>query len=199
MNELYVAEVIKKGALKAQVVADHDPTSPREWDNVGKMVCWHRRYNLGDEQPKNIGPDEFLLSLMRDREQRLFYKDVPDDIAEEHVQKYLEKHYYILPLYLYDHSGITMRCEPFGCRWDSGQVGWIYCSKEDAEKECLPDPEACLEAEVAVYDQYLRGDVYGYEILDEDGECLDSCWGFFGLDSCVEEAKSALERSPYQL
>ena len=23
--------------------------SPREWDNMCTMVCWHRRYNLGDK------------------------------------------------------------------------------------------------------------------------------------------------------
>ncbi len=22
--------------------------SPREWDNLGHMICWHRNYNLGD-------------------------------------------------------------------------------------------------------------------------------------------------------
>ena len=32
---------------------EHDdyPDNPRDWDNAGEMVCWHRRYNLGDEEP----------------------------------------------------------------------------------------------------------------------------------------------------
>ena len=32
----------------------------------------------------------------------------------------------ILPLYLYDHSGLTMSTNDFGDRWDSGCVGFIY-------------------------------------------------------------------------
>ena len=27
---------------------DSDPSNPREWDNFGTMVCFHRRYALGD-------------------------------------------------------------------------------------------------------------------------------------------------------
>ena len=38
----------------------------------------------------------------------------------------------ILPLYLYDHSGITMNTCGFSCPWDSGQVGWIYASAMDS-------------------------------------------------------------------
>lgn len=29
---------------------DQDPINPREYDNLGTMVCWHPRYNLGDKQ-----------------------------------------------------------------------------------------------------------------------------------------------------
>jgi hypothetical protein len=40
----------------------------------------------------------------------------------------------------------------------------------------------CLEQEVETYDQYLTGDVYGFVVYDEDGQEVDSCWGFFGDD-----------------
>lgn len=41
----------------------------------------------------------------------------------------------ILPLYLYDHSGLTMSTSDFGDRWDSGCVGFIYMDKDTAMKE----------------------------------------------------------------
>lgn len=41
----------------------------------------------------------------------------------------------MMPLYLMDHSGLAMQTESFHDPWDSGQVGWIYVSKEDALKE----------------------------------------------------------------
>ena len=41
----------------------------------------------------------------------------------------------ILPLYLYDHSGLTMSTNDFGDRWDSGCVGFIYMDKDTAMRE----------------------------------------------------------------
>jgi len=99
----------------------------------------------------------------------------------------------VLPLYLYDHSGLTMRVTPFSCSFDSGQVGIIYATKEQIDKEFDGDYDrarACLESEVEVYDQYLTGDVWGYVIEDQDGNHLDSCWGFYGHEYCEQEAKN---------
>jgi len=45
------------------------------------------------------------------------------------------KTHIILPLYLYDHSGITMNTTGFSCGWDSGQVGYIVMSYEKIRKE----------------------------------------------------------------
>ena len=47
----------------------------------------------------------------------------------------IEENYVILPLYLYDHGGITMRTSSFSDPWDSGQVGWIYASKQEFRNE----------------------------------------------------------------
>ena len=100
---------------------------------------------------------------------------------------------YVLPLYLYDHSGITMNTGGFSCPWDSGQVGFIYAMKDYADSE-TPDPVKYLEGEVKTYDQYLTGDVYGYTVEDPEGYAEeDSCWGFYGLDYCLEEAKGAAD------
>ena len=125
----------------------------------------------------------------------------------------------ILPLYLYDHSGITMSCGPFNCPWDSGQVGYVYCTREAILKEYNAKRVSgkmrkrvadVLKQEVATYDDFLTGQVYGYEVFaideeaDEDGdeaegELLDSCWGFFGLDYCKQEAKEVAEYQAEQL
>jgi hypothetical protein len=44
-----------------------------------------------------------------------------------------------------------------------------------------------LRSEVNTYDEYLTGQVYGYRVykVDEEGneeedECIEGCWGFFG-------------------
>ena len=52
--------------------------------------------------------------------------------------------------------------------------------------------ENLLRTEVETYDQYLRGECYGFQLY-EDGEEIDSCWGFLG-GGCGwrEEVKSYL-------
>ena len=151
--------------------------NPRDWDNMGVMACWHRRYNLGDEQPE-CSPSEYL-------------EDLPEGTV-------------ILPLYLYDHSGITMSTTAFSCPWDSGQVGIIYATPEKV-KECFMDDNvdedrvrSVLVGEVETYDMYLTGEVYGYEVQKPIGcdacgnveyEFVHNCGGFFG-DGGIAQIKS---------
>ena len=142
--------------------------------------------------------------------------------VSDYAQKVAQEHYYVLPLYLYDHSGITMRTSSFGCQWDSGQVGYIFVTKEKAIAEwgthhMLPtmvdgvctgytkgapltdaDYYERLDGEVETYDQYLTGDVFWYvvEEVDEDGDVVgmfDSCGGFFGRDSAEADGRAAGE------
>ena len=154
-----------------EVVTDDDPENPtKNWDMVGTMVLWSQcRYNFGH---KTVDRDT-LLELSSD----------PNNI--------------VLPVYLYDHSGITINTSGFSCPWDSGQVGIMYCTKEKAvhefgKKICTKKVREaairCMVNEVECVDQYLTGQVYGFLVLDPDGEELDSCWGFFGeSDDCLNE------------
>jgi len=187
-----IVETITLEEFKVNIYYDSDPESPREWDNLGKMVCWHRRYNLGDEKPNSFDgntPSAFLFGLADQVDPNVDKVDY--EMTEEIRDNLLEKYYIMLPLYLYDHSGITMRTHSFNDRWDSGQVGYIYVSIADAKKEWgwkrltkarREKLEEHLRLEVKTYDQFLTGSVYGYQIVDEDDEVLDSCWGFFGYD-----------------
>ena len=199
-----------------RILADDDPQSPRECDNLGTMVCWHRLYQLGDEQPA-ASPNEQMLSLIEEydptfgdrldaRLERQYSMDTEvsrrecREDWELSVQAAFDEHYVSLPLYLLDHSGITMSTGSFGDPWDSGQVGFIYTPIRTVKAEHgwkkmttgrLQQVEAWLESEVEVYDQYLRGSAYGFEVVvqkvDEDGEWVDkdvrdSCWGFYGTN-----------------
>jgi len=111
---------------KVTIHRDDDPQNPRtEWDNACKMFCWHSRYNLGDPSP------DYSSKLRRTWEWPDEYKD-PATIFEEFGDGIIR------PLFLYDHSGLRISLGPFGCPWDSGQVGWIYVSYENALKELWP-------------------------------------------------------------
>jgi len=152
---LEISTAAKPPELK--IMQDTDPAiKPRECDNLGLMVYWHSRYVLGDSQPTCCSKTWF-----------------EDNVDPKGVY---------LPLFIYDHSGITMQTKPFTCPFDSGQIGWIYASPE-AIKTAFPGvtfEEAqvhalkALEFEVKDFDCHLRGQVWGFEYGD------DSCWGFVG-------------------
>jgi hypothetical protein len=173
------------GKYKIEIFMDEDPISPREDDNLGMMVCFHRRYTLGDKHDFST-PHEFRKSIRNKRKIGI-----------------------ILPLYLYDHSGITMNTTGFDCPWDSGQVGWIFITREKIRKEyskqriskqLMQRVKEYLLNEVKTYDQYLTGDVYGFRITeinpdepDEEGENIDSCWGYYGNEYCMKEAEEIVK------
>ena len=166
---------------KLEIHTDDIPDSPRGWDNNGTMVCFHKRYDLGDKHGYKSsdfsGWDELEAHIREDH-----------DVVV------------ILPLYLMDHSGITIRtnsdqfraCDSAG--WDWGQVGFIFASRESLKNGGHPDDvdiekvETWLRGEVKTYDQYLRGDIYGFQVRElcehcgSDGDVVDSGWGFYGSD-----------------
>lgn len=168
-----------------EIDVDEDAQSPREeCDNPDVMVCTHRRYNLGDKH--DYKADDF--QSWEEMENRIC-KD--NDILD------------ILPIYMYDHSGITISTTPFGDHFDSGRIGFIYITKDKARECCMVKrvtkktkdwARKCLLDSVKVYDQFLTNDVYNYTIKDKDtDEVLDSCCGFYGLDEVIKEAKEIAE------
>jgi hypothetical protein len=154
------------------------------------MVCSHRRYALGDVQVKS-GDNGFMEHLDKEHaiiaDRAYSFLTEPDETL---IRNWIQKQLILLPLYLYDHSGITMNTTGFRCGWDSGQVGWIYVTRERVRKvygvarisQQLEDAvQDRLRAEVAVYNDYLTGNVYGFEIPAIDTPD-NSCWGFYGDD-----------------
>jgi hypothetical protein len=170
-------ETYQRNGLTVTIHNDTDTRSPRGWYNVGKMICSHRNYHLGDEQFEAYeyeGWDDLKQHLIKERNAVI-----------------------VLPLGLYDHSGITMYVSDTHNRWDGGQVGFIYCTQEDIDREWSGDnvqAEKYLRGEVETYDQYLRGDVYGYSTTDPlNGNVIDTCWGFYGIDCVREEANNVAD------
>ena len=102
--------------------------------------------------------------------------------------------------FLYDHSGLSISSGPFSCRWDSGWFGIVAGSVEQVKKEYgwkvltqsrRKKIEEYLQNEIDTYNEYLHGEVYGFQVTpeDDDTEILDSCWGFFGDDG-LDQLKS---------
>ena len=170
--------------------------SPRDWDNLAVMACWHRSYRLGDKIDEN-SPELFWVHLVRqyvptdeivsaakdgklagirveahkkgrklldvyetyyldtvlgksEASESLEYEGIPedalfsyieDDLTIAHCMTLLEPYAEWMPLWLYDHGGISMSCGrrtyPYSDRWDSGQVGWIVTFKKKIMEETV--------------------------------------------------------------
>ena len=87
-----------------------------------------------------------------------------------------------LPVYLYSHSGVKVNTNPFNCRWDSGQIGFVGIRKENvkdwAEKKSVR--ESILNDTIKTLDHYINGKVWRFLVESQDKEHYDSCGGFIG-------------------
>jgi len=157
---------------------DEDPQgcNPRCDDNLGVLSWWHRRYDFKEDRDGK----QLWREIDREGESENYGEPVHEDDLRRSDLIYL-------PVYMYDHSGITVNTGGFHCPWDSGQLGWIWCTKEAArltwpntkDEQLVALAEDRLRAEIKSWDLFLTGQVYGYEVW-LDGELVDSCWGFLG-------------------
>ena len=90
-----------------------------------------------------------------------------------------------MKVYLYDQSGLALSTTPFNDKFDSRQVGYIYCTKQDLKDLEFPQDdyekvETELKNEITTYNDYLNNDIdyYYYEITDEDDNLVDKMTGF---------------------
>lgn len=158
---------------------DEDPQgcNPRDNDNLGVLSWWHRRYDFKEDRDGK----QLWREIDREGESENYGEPVHEDDLRRSDLIYL-------PVYMYDHSGITVNTGGFHCPWDSGQLGWIWCTKEAArlewpntkDEQLVALAEDRLRAEIKSWDLYLTGQVYGYEVYGLDGELVDSCCGFLG-------------------
>ena len=175
--------------FKIKIIQDECPSNPiEEWDGNVRYALNHRNYRLQNDtdlNTKDYGSwDEFKQAL---------------------IKKY--RPLAILPVYMYDHSGQTISTSPFSCKWDSGQLGfafinkeclkeWGYKSRKGFEKCAKQTLEKAIEQNVALYDDYIQGNVWGYEVEDAEGDQIDSCWGYYGDDGmkeAISEAKAIID------
>ena len=171
---------IEYKGYRIEIHQDEPSESPREWCNLGTMVCFHNRYDLGDKS-----------SFSTPESCSAYLETMGDKVIA-------------LPLYLYDHSGLSIKAGSFNgmlpqghAQFDTMMVGWIYVTKDGWERKGITEEQAeeILRAEIETYNDYLTGDVYGYIVYDTTGEAVDSCWGFFGNPDtiAIPEAKSVID------
>ena len=176
---------IEYKGMTIRICYDLNAESPREWDNVGTIYSNHRDYN----------PDGHKIDEIENEDGEL--------VSEE-----LDRRFIWLPIYYYEHGGLsvsTTRSYPYNDRWDSGLFGIIAVEKERLRKEHgwrvitkkrREEILRVLEGEIEIFDSCCRGEVYGFVVEDEEGEEIDACGGYYGDDGmgyAISEAKGCVD------
>lgn len=226
-------ETYEHSGVEVKIIPDFDceHANPREGDNPVALCCYHPNYNLGDEEhalPRD-GFEEIECPKCEGEGEINDGEDCPRCDTVGYCTPTLaewareQKALAIAPLFLLDHSGITMnvgrtvlvsddeltradtvsadRFVSDGAGWDTSMVGFAIITNELWEP-CMGDTPVTLEkatevidSEVKVYASYLEGEVYGYAVAD-DTLFGESCWGYLGdpdESGCKEEANHAAE------
>jgi len=159
------------------------------------------------QSPGEDGDNGLFLVTTRNRYFQVLYKENTshgEDVGEVTERGELSKTHWVFPLRAYIHSGVALSLSDGGCfsdPWDSGVIGAVFAAKSEW-KYRTRERKACVSAQTAAkglvetWNQYLSGDVWGYVIEDADGNSVDSCWGFYGLEYAKQEAMGQVPSEP---
>ncbi len=159
-----------------KISQDTDAEDPIEYMDHLKIVAFHSRYNIGHEHD---------------------FSD-PEDLDKEIKEtRALE-----LPVYMFDHGDISLSTGPFGCPWDSGQVGKVYMERDTILREfgvkritakVRDRVYSMMESAISCYSKWISGEFCSFAVTDAEGEFVDGCSGFDDMDYAIKEAKSAID------
>lgn len=184
---------------------DQDCESPREDLNNGLLLGFpHRNRNIGDEvwDPAKqwaICPDCHRGETTDDCPRCDADGDVRcDDLSLDEVIDHIRSTYkatVVLPVSLYDHSGVSYYVGGPRDPWDSGMVGFILDTPERLDiTGFAPKDEAdmvrALTAEIETYSMWANGECCGYVIKDRNDDEVESCWGFYGSEAALDAAEA---------
>lgn len=223
-------ETYEHAGVQVKIMPDDSGCGdPRDADNPCTLYCYYSGYELGDEQLPSDGLPEIECPKCEGEGWLAANGDECPRCeglgqVEPTVQEWLKDIDAIaaMPLFVYEHSGITMRTggdifmaddeitrkdtesrnrfvgDAQG--WDTSFCGFIVATEEDIQTCCGDEAKfrerewlkEAMTSEVEEYAKYLEGQVYGY-IVGEDTPFEDSCWGFLGFDYVEQEANSIAE------
>jgi hypothetical protein len=172
---------LKKGNETLTIEQSQDSENPREWDNLSQMIFTGRYKHVGDKHN---------VEFNGDYESRQDFIEDGDLSIEQTIKDVV----ICKAVHLYSHSGeciSTSYSGQFACRWDSGTIGFVIVTKQDIRKnwgikrvtqKWIDKAEEIMDAEVETLNNYISGEVYSFNVEDDEGNNVDSCSGFYGTN-----------------
>lgn len=213
-----MSDTIQYKGYTIKIIQDEDPINPRSDDYdepITHLICWMSRDQIGDDHSYKT-PEALLCAVSENTVERYEQAAMNGERLHKSMREFLEElnalNCVALPIFLYRHSGDTINTTGFGGvdpgGWDSRMVGVIYITYKEARKvynwkyitkkrrEFLVN---MLQKDVEVYDSYLRGEVFRYEV-EKDGEEVEGCGGYYGCpdetqngNGIIEDAKATVD------
>lgn len=182
-----------------------DASTPEEfWNNLVYEMCEPEeiinalinKKTIDVIAEKSIRDDTYYLSVLTDDGeythfcQGLKENEIPvyaeGELSIKDCQILLDTYIVWLPLWLHDHSSLSMDCDTrFRGSWDDSNVGWIVTKVPSGSDVYKTEAERIMRDEVKTYSDYLSGENYGYTLYKEEhGEWkeIDRAFGFIGSD-----------------
>lgn len=171
--------IIEKPLLK--IMHDDSPESPREWSNLGYLITVEKCYISPDNNKLLFNIISTTQNEVSNIEQHM------EAVKREYENATDEKVLVIYPITKYEHSNVKyFRGVRKG--FDYSLCG-MYVITDKTQKEIGVEPkdfEKVVDAEIEVYNHYVNCEVYGFELRDEEGSFVDSCWGFYDIEEIRE-------------
>lgn len=168
-------DYIDDNGKKFDIYYDEVDESPRKmYDNGATIVILRGKYESPDEITDELEEiaDEHGISLSKDCDLNAL------------ISALQEAGYYAVPVYILDHGSVHYSTHDFGDKWDSGMAGVAYAKKSGADEKKL---QKMIDAELAEYETWANGNVYGISVRNDDGEVVDGEDGFYLSDDTTWE------------
>ncbi len=175
----------KKYKLEVKLMDSFDLTILDPFENSEAIfLSFHKRYDFGNCKDSGIKHEWF--TGWNDMKEYLItsknktYKDIGEGLGAK----------VILPVYMYDHSGLALSTYSFSSYWDSGQIGFIFLDEKGMSRFKSKDiAEKYLQSLIENLSLISQGLIYEYNILDEE----EIVYGGIGFLSEEEAYKSGEE------
>lgn len=192
-----------------EIVQDVTGINPfTEYDRLGYLITTSERYgHLADETYKygyysllvslageyqNLNTDRFYWALNVANERHYYgMYGIDLSVAQADAQAIIES--------VFDKYYISVSADHIA----PGSLYYVRIedvlkeySRKNMSKKLRKHVEKILDQELSDLSAYLEGEVYGWEVRDENGYCVDSCYGYYGETGrkyAEEEAKHSMQ------
>lgn len=160
-----------------------EDTCAQRYQDMETDEYYYGLFMIDDSTGEKISGDAIADGFNNENEMLAY---VYGELSIRDCQILLNDYIVWLPLWLHDHSGLSMDCDTrFRGSWDDSNVGWIVTAITDCSDNTKNEAERIMRDEVKTYSDYLSGENYGYTLYrEEHGEWkeIDRAFGFIGSD-----------------